>query len=118
MPARKKPAATKAKETQVPTVPVAGLASNLETGEQNVGGQTKFEPEKHIVINGLIYERASFSEEHVRAISMVNFADQQIANATQNLHISKLGRDELVKALLEDIKDVEAIGQVPEAEAE
>ena len=33
------------------------------------------DPEKHIVINGRIYEREAFTTEQVQAISLVNFAD-------------------------------------------
>ena len=72
------------------------------------------DPEVHIVINGKIYERESFTPEQVQAISLVNFADQQLATAQQNLTISKLGRDTLVQQLLGQIEEVPFVGVTEE----
>lgn len=71
-----------------------------------------YDPEKHITINGKVYERDAFSQEQVQQISTVNFADQQIMNASQLLNIQKLGRDQLVKELLTSIEEVPFIGTV------
>ena len=87
-----------------------------EAQPETVAGE--IDPEKHIVINGKVYERTAFTSEQVQAISLVNFADQQIASAQQNLHISKLGRDAMVKTLLEEIETVPSVGVVPPVEGE
>ena len=71
-----------------------------------------YDPEKHITINGKVYERDAFSQEQVQQISTVNFADQQIMNQSQLLNIQKLGRDQLVKELLAGIEEVPFIGTV------
>lgn len=76
------------------------------------------DPEKHIVINGRIYEREAFTQEQVQAISLVNFADQQLATAQQNLTIAKLGRDTLVQQLLGQIEDVPFVGVTEEPAVE
>lgn len=75
-----------------------------------------YDAEKHIVINGKVYEREAFSQEQIQAISMVNFADQQLATAQQNLTISKLGRDALVEQLLKTIAEVPFVGVTEEQE--
>ena len=115
MPARKK-AATKA-----PVLAPEGLTTGSEVfepmktlpaGTGPAIPTSEVDPEKHIVINGKVYERVAFGQEQVQAISMVNFADQQITTTQQNLRISQLGRDALVKALLADIEDVPSIGEV------
>lgn len=72
------------------------------------------DPDVHIVINGRIYERETFTTEQVQAISLVNFADQQLATAQQNLTISKLGRDGLVQKLLAEIEEVPFVGVTEE----
>lgn len=114
---RKKAAATSVAETPhqaaiaAPVVPApvapAPVAPELK---QSV----TFDPEKHIAINQRIYEREAFSQEQVQAISQVNFADQQLANAQQNLIISKLGRDKLVETLIEMIDQVPFVGVTDE----
>ena len=72
------------------------------------------DPDVHIVINGRIYERETFTTEQVQAISLVNFADQQLATAQQNLTISKMGRDSLVQRLLGEIEQVPFVGVTEE----
>ena len=72
------------------------------------------DPEVHIVINGKIYEREAFTQEQVQTISLVNFADQQLATAQQNLTISKMGRDSLVQRLLGEIEQVPFVGVTEE----
>jgi len=71
-----------------------------------------YDAEKHITINGKVYDRDEFAQEQVQQISTVNFADQQIMNATQLLNIQKLGRDRLVKELLEAISAVPHVAEI------
>ena len=72
----------------------------------------EFDKERHIVINSKVYERESFNEEQVAAISAVNYADQHIASAEQDLKIYKYGRDNMVKQLLETIESVPSVGSI------
>ena len=90
----------------VPAVPVPtdGPAPGPATAE--------FDKERHIVINSKVYERESFNEEQVAAISAVNYADQHIASAEQDLKIYKYGRDNMVKQLLETIESVPSVGSI------
>ena len=78
----------------------------------------EFNAEKHIVIGDKIYARDSFNEEQQRMISMVNFADQEVATMEHNLAIYKFGRDQMVRELVEQLKEVEHLGEVPAQEAE
>lgn len=72
--------------------------------------------EKHIVIDGKVYDRSALTEEHIRLISLVNYADQQIMGKTTDLDLYKSGRDEQVKALISSVADLAPIAEVsPEA---
>lgn len=73
-----------------------------------------YDPQTQIVIDSKIYNREDFSQEQVQAISMINHADQQLATNAQNLRVLQLGRDTMVRALLEDIKDLEIQGEYAE----
>lgn len=73
-------------------------------------------PELHLVINGKIYERTAFAPEQVQAIQMINHADQQLHTQRANLEVMTMGRDQMVSMLLDNIKDVEPIGDLPEQE--
>lgn len=110
---RKKAAATSVPETPHQAA-IAAPAPVAPEPQQSV----TFDPEKHIAINQRIYEREAFSQEQVQAISQVNFADQQLANAQQNLIISKLGRDKLVENLIEAIDQVPFVGVTDENAAD
>ena len=63
-----------------------------------------FDPEQHIAIAGKVYERESMSEELKAGISHINFADQELATQEQNMRIYRIGRDEMVKSLIERIE--------------
>lgn len=77
--------------------------------------------EIHIVIGDKVYLRDAITDEIQRIISTVNFADQEIATAEQNLQLYKYGRDRMVQDLIDavDKSDIEAVAeQKTEAEAE
>jgi hypothetical protein len=117
MPRKKAAPATAAPES--PHQAAIASASVIEAPGQELKGPATAEsvpidPEVHIVINGKIYERETFTSEQVQAISLVNFADQQLATAQQNLTISKLGRDALVEKLLGQIEEVPFVGVTEE----
>jgi hypothetical protein len=76
------------------------------------GSKVDYDAAKHIIINSKVYDRETFTPEQVQQISAVNYADQHIASAEQDLKIYKYGRDNMVKQLLEDITAVEPIGTV------
>lgn len=121
MPARKKAATATA--PKLPETPhEAAIAQVPDASVIDVpaeGSKVEFDTTKHIVINSKVYDRESFTPEQVQAISAVNYADQHIASAEQDLRIYKYGRDNMVKQLLDDIESVQAIGTVdPPAEAE
>ena len=97
-------------QAAIATPEVVETPANGPVGQESI----PVDPEKHIVINGKIYERGAFSQEQVQAISLVNFADQQLATAQQNLTIAKLGRDTLVTQLLEKIDSVPFVGVTEE----
>ena len=80
----------------------------------------EFDKERHIVINSKVYEREAFNEEQVAAISAVNYADQHIASAEQDLKVYKFGRDQMVKQLLDTIESVPSVGSIepPAAQAD
>ena len=72
--------------------------------------------EKHIVIDGKVYDRSALTEEHIRLISLVNYADQQIMGKTTDLDLYKAGRDEQVKTLISSVADLSPVAEVaPEA---
>ena len=72
--------------------------------------------EKHIVIDGKVYDRTTLTEEHIRLISLVNYADQQIMGKTTDLDLYKAGRDEQVKALIGSVSELSPIAELaPEA---
>ena len=75
-----------------------------------------FDPEQHIAIAGKVYERESMSEELKAGISHINFADQELATQEQNMRIYRIGRDEMVKALIERIEgsDLEPVAVADE----
>ena len=107
MPRRK---AAAIKETTV-TAPAENAKQAVEAAGP-ASDVTGYDPEKHITINGKVYDRDAFSPEHVQQISLINFADQQLASQDQNLKIAKLGRDALVSELLDAIKDVPFVGPI------
>jgi len=74
--------------------------------------------EKHIVIDGKVYLREKLEEEHIRLISLVNYADQQIASKSTDLDIYKAGRDEQVKALIAAVSELKPVAEVSEEEPE
>ena len=69
--------------------------------------------EKHIVISGKVYNRSDIPDEATRIIATVNFADQEIATAEQNLQLYKYGRDRMVSDLIELIEssDLQAVAE-------
>lgn len=77
-----------------------------------------FDKDLHIVINKKVYRRADFSQEAVQGVSVINFADQQLASKAQELQIMQRGRDTYVRDLIEAIKDYEVLHEITEEEAE
>ena len=75
-----------------------------------------YDPELHIVINKKVYKRAEFSQEAVQGVSVINFADQQLATEAQKLSILQRGRDQFVRDLIEMIKDYEVLHEITEEE--
>ena len=76
-----------------------------------------FDKDLHIVINKKVYRRADFSQEAVQGVSVINFADQQLASKAQELQIMQRGRDTYVRDLIEAIKDYEVLHEITEEEA-
>ena len=80
----------------------------------------KFDPEKHIAIAGKVYEREGMTDELKAGISHINYADQELASQEQNLRIYRIGRDQMVTALIERLDELEltvvAYAEEPEAE--
>ena len=110
MPRKKAPTIETTDVVEAPAVATAPEAPKGPASAESV----PIDPEVHIVINGKIYEREAFTQEQVQTISLVNFADQQLATAQQNLTISKLGRDSLVQRLLGEIEQVPFVGVTEE----
>jgi len=79
----------------------------------------EFDREKHIALNGKVYDRTTFDAEIAQLVGTINFADQEIATQAANLDIYKWGRDRMVTTLIEHIdeKGYEPIGDVPVPEA-
>ena len=75
-----------------------------------------YDKDEHIVINRKVYKRSDFKEEQVQAISVVNFADQQLASKAQELQILQLGRDQLVAQLIESLKELPVLHEISEEE--
>ena len=75
--------------------------------------------EKHIVINNRVYEREGLTDELRQLVGTVNYADQEIATAEQNLQVFKYGRDRLVADLIAAIEesDLKALAEVKQADA-
>ena len=48
----------------------------------------EFHPDKHLLIEGKVYEKASFTEEHVAQISAINFADNDLAAQRARYHVA------------------------------
>jgi len=78
----------------------------------------EFDRDKHIALNGKVYDRTTFDEETARLVSTINFADQEIMTQQTNLEIYRYGRDRMVKTMLEmiDGKGYEALADIPEPE--
>jgi len=70
--------------------------------------------EKHVVLNGRVYEREQLKEDHIRLISLINFADQQIASMSADLEVYKVGRDGHVQRLIEMTSDLEPVAEIGE----
>ena len=77
-----------------------------------------YDQEKHIVIDGKVYERQSLSEEQTKAVAAINFTDQELARQGQLLAVTRVGRDRLVQSLTEDLADKETpvIAEMPTEE--
>ena len=77
----------------------------------------EFDREKHIALNGKVYDRTTFDAEIAQLVGTINFADQEIASQQANLDIYKWGRDRMVTTLIEHVteKKYEPVGEVPTA---
>lgn len=75
-----------------------------------------YDPEKHIVINRKVYAREDFSQEAIQGVSVINFADQQLASKNQELIIMQRGRDTMVAQLIEMLKDNTVLHEITEEE--
>ncbi|MGB0873658.1 MAG: DUF6447 family protein [Synechococcus sp.] len=76
-----------------------------------------FDQEKHIVIGGKIYEKEALSDEMRAVISHINAADQEIYTMEHNQRVYKLGRDGMVRQLIEKIDAADGltpVGVVPD----
>lgn len=69
----------------------------------------EFHTEKHLLIEGRVYEKTSFSEDHIAQISAINFADNDLAAHRARYHVASRGRDAMVQDLLTAIVDVEPV---------
>ena len=94
----------------------------IEASPVNVTEEDLFQLDReiHIVISGKVYMRSEIPEEVQRIISTVNFADQEIATAEQNLQLYKYGRDRMVADLISAVEesDIQAIAESKPAEEE
>lgn len=78
-----------------------------------------FDNEKHIVIDGKAYDREALPAEVIQAVQLINNTDQQINQKQHNLNVYIVGRDGLVKQLIEKLSDVPSLATVvPDEEAE
>lgn len=77
-----------------------------------------YDQEKHIVIDGKVYERQTLSEEQTKAVAAINFTDQELARQGQIIAVTRVGRDRLVQSLTEDLADKETpvIAEMPTEE--
>ena len=77
-----------------------------------------YDQEKHIVMDGKVYERQTLSEEQTKAVAAINFTDQELARQAQIIAVTRVGRDRLVQSLTEDLADKETpvIHELPEEE--
>ena len=75
-----------------------------------------FDQEKHIVIDGKAYDREALPGEVVQAIQLINNTDQQLNQMQHDLNVYKVGRDGLVKQLIEKLADVPALAEVRQEE--
>lgn len=77
-----------------------------------------YDQEKHIVIDGKVYERQTLSEEQTKAVAAINFTDQELARHTQIIAVTRVGRDRLVQSLTEDLADKETpvVAEMPAEE--
>jgi len=74
----------------------------------------EFDREKHIALNGKVYDRTGFDAELTQLVGTVNFADQEIATQQANLDIYRWGRDRMVSTLIEKVEGVlEPVGELP-----
>lgn len=76
-----------------------------------------FDKDEHIIIDNKVYARADIPEDDVRAIAAINYADQRIQSMRQDLEIYKIGRDRTVERLVENIKDLTVLAEMPAEEA-
>ena len=77
-----------------------------------------FDPDKHIAVDNRVYERDSLSPEHSRAVSLINHTDQEIATATANLDVMKLGRERMVALLVEAMAELEPVAELKQESAQ
>ena len=75
-----------------------------------------FDAEKHIVIDGKAYEKETLSQEVVQAIQLINNTDQQLNQMQHDLNVYKVGRDGLVRQLIEKLEGVEYVAEVAQPE--
>lgn len=71
-----------------------------------------YNQDEHIVINKKVYARADFTTEAVQGVSVINFADQQLASKAQELTILQRGRDTLVRDLITMLEDVTVLHEI------
>lgn len=70
--------------------------------------------EQHLVIGRKVYERGGLSEAAANGLRVINFADQELATQSENIRVYQLGRDNLVRSLVEELGDT-AIGELEAA---
>lgn len=75
-----------------------------------------FDAEKHIVIDGKAYEKEALPQEVVQAIQLINNTDQQLNQMQHDLNVYKVGRDGLVRQLIEKLEGVEYVAEVAQPE--
>lgn len=96
-------------ETKKPTAgmdPAEALA-----GSKIIPEGFQVDRDKHLVIDRSVFDREQFTEEQRGAIGAINYTDQRLASLNQDLKIMQLGRDQMVRGLIDEIKDLTPVAQ-------
>ena len=98
------PIPAEVKETLKPT---AGAdPADVLAGSKIIPEGFLVDKERHLVIDKSVFDRDQFSEEQRGNIAAINYCDQRLASLNQDMKTMQLGRDSMVKNLIDSIKDL------------